>query len=72
MHEENERLARIETKLDAMAARLDAQHASQAVARKDHEDRIRKLEGWRAYTVGLAAAASYIVSNLKTLLPSNH
>jgi hypothetical protein len=48
-----DRLARIETKIDAFKD-----------GHNDQETRIRKLEGWRAYTIGVAAALSAGISYL--------
>lgn len=57
-----ERLARIETKVDALLAQ-----------RGDHEIRLRTLEGWRHKVLGLAAAsgaaAGFLAEKLWPLLP---
>ena len=55
--ESRERLVRIETKLDA--------YLSQA---KDQEDRIRVLEAWRSYTLGVAAILSLVSGKLASML----
>lgn len=46
-----ERLARIETKIDALLGKDD-----------DHETRIRVLEQWKARLTGIAFAVSAVVS----------
>jgi hypothetical protein len=46
--------ARIETKLDAALVKL-----------QDHEDRIRKVEGWRSYVIGVAAGVGLIFAFVK-------
>lgn len=53
-----ERLARMEEKLD----HAKEQRAELGTKLDAIEGRLRKVEGWRAYTVGFAAAVSAAVS----------
>lgn len=50
-------LARIEEKLDAALKKGD-----------DHENRIRKLEGWRAHALGIVVGITFIFAFIKDAL----
>jgi len=66
-----ERLARIEQKVDDVKERVLMHVAEDLVFHTDIERRVRKSENWRAYTAGIAAAAGFFASNIKSFLFPN-
>jgi len=71
MNEDLERLVRLETKLDVV---LDNQ-SSFRISFEKHDDRLKRLENYRSWIVGISAAAgavlTVVVSNIRQLLGGN-
>ena len=64
-------LARMEAKLDGLIDRIDDHVLTDREFHADVETRVRKLEGWQKYMVGVAAAVGFFASNVKSFLFPN-